>query len=66
MKHVIKFSESTSYRFDANEDLANYYYIKSTKDFIMSKYKYRGYIYLNQIYENLSIKWDPSNENLLF
>lgn len=66
MKHVIKFSESTSYKFDVNENLANYYYIKSTKDSIRDRYRCRGYIYLNQIYENLGIKWDPSNENLLF
>lgn len=66
MKHVINFSESTSYKFDVNEDLANYYYIKSTKDFIMDAYRYRGYIYLNQIYENLGVSWNPENENLLF
>lgn len=66
MKHIIKFSESTSYKFDVNEDLANYYYIKSTKDFIRDRYRIRGYIYLNQIYENLGVKWNPENENLLF
>ena len=25
--------------------------------------KYRGYLYLNQIYENLMVKWDPKKEN---
>lgn len=23
----------------------------------------RGYVYLNQIYEALGVKWDPNNEN---
>ena len=78
MKHVIKFSESTSYKFDVNEYLANYYYIKSTKDFIRDLYRGRCYIYLNQIYENideytdevakkdLDIVYAQKNENLLF
>ena len=66
MKHVIKFSESTSYKFDVNEYLANYYYLKNVKDFIMSRYKYRGYIYLNQIYEAFAVRWNPLKENLLF
>lgn len=25
--------------------------------------KYRGYLYLNQIYENFGVKWDPKKEN---
>lgn len=66
MKHVINFSASTSYKFDVDEDLANAHYLESTKDFIMDVYRCRGYIYLNQIYENLGVSWNPENDNLLF
>lgn len=28
------------------------------------KYEFRGYIYLNEIYEEFGLKWDPSKENV--
>lgn len=66
MTHVIKFDAYTSYQFNEKDDLMNYYYLKHECDFMMKMYELRGYIYLNRIYENLGIKWDPSNENILF
>ena len=65
MKHVINFDAYTSYNFNEKDDLVNYYYLKHECDYMMEVCRVRGYIYLNQIYEHLGIKWNPSNENIL-
>ena len=80
MKHVINFDAYTSYNFNEKDDLMtyyyiinlsfyqffhNHYYIKHECDYMMEVCRVRGYIYLNQIYEHLGIKWNPSNENIL-
>lgn len=66
MKHVINFDAYTSYNFKEKDDLMNYYFLIHECDYMMDLCRIRGYIYLNQIYETLGIKWNPSNENILF
>lgn len=41
----------------------NIAFLKSMEDHINDLIQYRGYIYLNQIYEMLGVRWDPKNEN---
>lgn len=41
----------------------NEQFINHQMDYIRDLVKYRGYIYLNQIYEILGVKWEPRYEN---
>lgn len=41
-------------------------YLKAKRDFICTMFDYRGYMYLNQIYENFGIKWNPGLVNCLY
>ena len=46
-----------------NDNKMNEYFLNSQTDYIRDLIKNRGYIYLNQIYEILGIKWEPKYEN---
>lgn len=46
-----------------NDQKCNEYFINYQIDYIMDLIRYRGYIYLNQIYEILDVKWDPKCDN---
>ena len=41
----------------------NYNFLRTQENYINDIIKYRGYIYLNQIYEILGINWHPDYEN---
>ena len=41
----------------------NMAFLKHMEVYMNDLIRYRGYIYLNQIYEMLGIGWDPKNEN---
>lgn len=41
----------------------NMIFIKRNVAWANDKLKYRGYIYLNEIYEAFGVEWDPLKEN---
>lgn len=42
----------------------NKLFVRSQQLYLMDCYKYRGYLYLNTIYEGFGIKWNPYEKNL--
>ena len=38
-------------------------FIRTIESWINEKIRYRGYVYLNQIYESLHAPWNPQKEN---
>lgn len=46
----------------ANND-ANIGFFRDTERYINATIRFRGYIYLNQIYELLGLKWNPEDAN---
>lgn len=65
MRHVIKF-DSSSWKFDKKDMMANYFRLIDARRRLMDLLKYRGYVYLNQVYETLGVRWYPSEHNVLF
>jgi len=63
MKTSFKFGRDTSYMADKNVEF-NRAVVKEAEKRSNSLLKNRGYIYLNQIYELLGVKWDVEWENL--
>ena len=49
-----------------NDEGYNVMYLKSMERYFNDFIRTRGYIYLNQIYEALGLRWDPDKENILF
>ena len=41
-------------------------WMKHEQNYLNTLLNQRGYIYLNEIYENLAFNWDPEDDNLLF
>ena len=39
-------------------------FLECTADYIIETIRHRGYIYLNQIYEALSVEWNTGNNNV--
>lgn len=59
----MKIEESIFYDEDAEY---NKMFLRSTENHLNSLLKIRGYLYKNQIYEFLGIRWNPSWENTLY
>lgn len=36
------------------------------RDYLNEKLKYRGYVYLNEIFESFGAKWNPDDDNLCY
>lgn len=59
-------------RFDSNclawtRDLKNNeFFIYRQIDYFLEKLRYKGYLYLNDIYETFGAVWNPENENVCF
>lgn len=49
-----------------NDEGYNVMYLKSMERYFNDFIRIHGYIYLNQIYEALGLKWNPNKENILF
>lgn len=41
----------------------NIMFLRTTEKYVNEIVMRRGYIYLNQIFEQLGVKWDPDDEN---
>ena len=58
----IKFDKSSSEWYKDFE--YNKLFTRSSVSYLMDSYRVYGYIYLNQIYKQLGIKWNPYNDNI--
>lgn len=57
-------SASAAYATKSRED--NRFFISIGERNVNDVLKYRGYVYLNQIYEYFGVKWDTERENLCY
>ena len=46
--------------------IVNVAFLENTFNYLKEQLKHRGYLYLNDIYETLGVKWDPNKVNLCF
>ena len=65
MEHVIVFDKYTSV-FAETDQWYNELFVKQKVVFIKDLLKFRGYVYLNQVYEMLGVKWNPEEENICY
>lgn len=63
MKTII--FDERSYKWDKDPDL-NPLLLKQMFRWLEDVFKYRGYLYLNRVYEYLGIEWDPNDENICY
>ena len=63
MDITIKFSKKNSLAWIDNFEF-NKHFVQSTIKYLMDLYHVQGYIYLNKIYESLSVAWNPHHENI--
>ena len=63
MKHFC-FDQSSSNWTDNYE--RNRHFLWAEFDFFREIIRQRGYLYLNQIYEYLGVKWNPDEENVCY
>ncbi len=59
----MKFEDSIYYESDPEY---NKMYLKSSERYLNDLLNTKGYLYKNQIYESLGIKWNPLWENTLY
>ena len=65
MKTII-FNKDTSWKYDSSDQDHNRYFLKGTLDELECSFGTYGYLYLNNVYERLRVKWNPDNENVVF
>lgn len=58
---LVKFEKGNPY-WTANRD-ANFTFFRRTEQVVNNTIRARGYIYLNQIFELLGLKWNPEDAN---
>lgn len=61
----IRFNKDTSYRWTENEEY-NRIVIEMTVAHMEDIFNYRGYVYLERIYEAFGLTWDPHMFNKAF
>lgn len=62
MFYTIIFNEN-SYKYDKEDAEANYFFVKAELKYLMDVFECRKYLYMNQVFEFLGIKWNPKHEN---
>ena len=65
MKTII-FSKDTSWKYNSSDQDYNCYFLKEKLRSLEHSFEIYGYLYLNNVYERLFIKWNPNNENVVF
>ncbi len=65
MKTII-FSKDTSWKYDSSDQDYNRYFLREKLRSLEHSFEVYGYLYLNNVYERLFIKWNPNNENVVF
>ena len=65
MIHTFNVNFTTSWIFRHNDDPNELrrYTVMDKLRFIKQIYAHRGYVYLNEVYECLGMKWNPNDEN---
>lgn len=58
----ITFNQQTSV-YASKSQGANFEYLKLMENTSNALFKVRGYLYINDIYEDLGVKWNPEWEN---
>lgn len=61
--YTIKFDKNNPY-FNPSKQEANMLFLQTQEYYINDILLYRGYIYMNQIFETLGCEWNPDNENV--
>lgn len=62
MTHKILLNKHTSECFEHNEEWQRIF-LRTEETYFNDLLISRGYVYLNQIYEALGVKWDPNEGN---
>lgn len=65
MKEISLIFDKNSAEWHSDEGL-NLAFLYSSEVYLNELINARGYLYLNQIYEHLGIKWDTQNKNVMF
>ena len=65
MKTII-FSKDTSWKYNSIDQDYNRYFLKETLKTLEDSFEAYEYLYLNKVYEYLSVKWNPNDENMVF
>lgn len=65
MKTII-FNKDTSWKYDSSDQDCNFYFLKGALRTLEHSFEVYGYLYLNEAYKRLFIKWNPNNENVVF
>ena len=63
---TIIFSKDTSWKYNLRDQDYNRYFLKETLKGLGTSFDVYGYLYLNKVYEYLTVKWNPNNENVVF
>lgn len=48
------------------DDVLNRVYLRHVVSYLMDTYGWRKYLYLNEIYDNFGVRWNPDDENVCF
>lgn len=60
----LKFDSSNPH-FNMTDRDCNFWWLKNEIDYFNNILMYRGYMHLNQVYEEMGLPWNPDNENVL-
>lgn len=63
MKTIIFDSKSAMWYYDWEYSMM---FIKMQIQHLKDTCKYRGYLYLNEVYESFGVAWDPDEENICY
>ena len=63
MKTILFDEDALGWTRDKDRNLT---FLKHQADYLNIMHEYRGYTYLNQIYEHLGVTWNPDNENVCY
>lgn len=64
MTKIVIFDENSLF-WNKNMDY-NQCFLMTRCEYFKDYLKYHGYIYLNRVYEDLGMEWNPDNENICF
>lgn len=56
------FNQDTSV-YSEPDEVFNLHFVRSKQIYLNELLRARGYVYMNQIYETLGLRWDPEREN---
>lgn len=66
MKTIIFDETSPAFITDENYETMNYEFLETQANYLKDKCGYRGYLYLNTVYEAFGVAWNPAEENVCY